>query len=120
MSMHIISLLGDDGDDSLFEMQLRDAHRNDVRRSGACEDDFETTTSVEGDSREDEDVFLSRPLRLETHPITRERDQDIDAALMFAFRCDLDSAIFEHEVKQGRAPRVNNYPIGEPHASVGT
>ena len=88
MSMHIISLLGDDGDDSLFEMQLRDAHRNDERRSGACEDDFETTTSVEGDAREDEDTFLSRPLRLETHPIiTWEWDQDIDAALMFAFRC---------------------------------
>lgn len=36
----------------------------DIDPSACCEDDVEVSTSVEGDGREADDVFFSRPLRL--------------------------------------------------------
>ncbi len=46
-----------------FIMKLRDSMHENDRRHGACEDDCERSVFVEGDSREDVDVFLSRPIR---------------------------------------------------------
>lgn len=109
MSMHIEGEHGShDGDDCLFEMQLRDAHQKDVIFGGPCEDDCEVTAPLH-DAREDVDVFLSRPLRLAVvAPSEVERyNGDMDRLLRFGFSVDLERAIFEYESAQGRDPRTN-------------
>lgn len=108
--MHIEGEHGSyDGNIALFEMKLRDTDQQSENRTGACEDDPEVTTSVEGDAREEQDVFLSRPLRLRDHPVISHREQQefeegMERMLKFGFEHDFASAVYEHEVKQGRNP----------------
>lgn len=110
MGMHIIYTGAedqDDGDDALFEMRLRDTHRQNARRHGACEDDCERTARrVDGDFREQHDPFFSRPLSL-THQEREKQESDFDAFLKAGFHADVDRAVFDNERKQGRSPFRN-------------
>ena len=99
--MHIISLFGDDGDTELFCMTLRDRSREDARRSGACDDDCETTASIDGDHREETDAFLSRPLDLrdrELRTILAEVDREAAVAFSEGFLASVDWSIRRPEL----------------------
>ena len=92
MTMHIICLFGDEGDDALAEMQLRDAHRKELRLSGPCEYDCEVTSPLD-DDREENDTFLSRPIDLrskELRTILAEVDLQAQAAFDEGFLASVD------------------------------